>query len=113
MDSVTPPDPHANPLGFGRTGQLLLAACKVAAIGGATVFVALVAMSIVSITGRKLWSAPAPGDVELLQLCSAFAAASFFAYCHLNRGDVHALDAMRTDLHEKYDYPFKEDTSWL
>jgi TRAP-type C4-dicarboxylate transport system permease small subunit len=102
-------DPYiVNPLGFGRTGQLLLAACKVAAIAGAAVFTALVVMSIVSITGRKIWSTPVPGDVELLQVCSAFAAASFFAYCHLSRGDVkvdfftdrlplrgvHALDAV-------------------
>ena len=73
---------------FGPTGQWLLAVCKAAAVAGALVFTALVGMSIVSITGRKLWSAPVPGDVELLQMCSAFAAASFFAYCHLNRGDV-------------------------
>ena len=93
---------------LGPMGRLLLAVCKVAAVAGTLVFTALVAMSIVSITGRKLWSAPVPGDVELLQLCSAFAAASFFAYCHLNRGDVkvdffterlppaavHALDAL-------------------
>jgi TRAP-type C4-dicarboxylate transport system permease small subunit len=72
------------------------------------VFVALVVMSIVSITGRKLVSTPVPGDVEMLQLCAAFASSSFFAWCHLNQGDVkvdffterlparavHALDAL-------------------
>jgi TRAP-type C4-dicarboxylate transport system permease small subunit len=52
------------------------------------VFVGLVIMSIVSIVGRKLASAPVPGDVEVLQICSAFAASAFFAYCHLNSGDV-------------------------
>ena len=97
---------------FGPVGRGLLAVCKVAAVAGAMVFTVLVAMSIVSITGRKLFSAPVPGDVELLQLCSAFAAASFFAYCHLNRGDVkvdffterlplraiHALDAVGSAL---------------
>jgi TRAP-type C4-dicarboxylate transport system permease small subunit len=45
-------------------------------------------MSVVSIVGRKLFSAPIPGDMELLQTCAAFASASFFGYCHLNRGDV-------------------------
>ena len=79
---------------------------------GALVFVALVAMSIVSISGRKLFSAPVPGDVELLQLCAAFASSSFFAWCHLNHGDVkvdffterlperavHALDAVGSAL---------------
>lgn len=92
---------------FGPAGRLLMLLCQVTAVAGALVFTALVAMSIVSITGRKLWSAPVPGDVELLQMCAAFASASFFAYCHLNRGDVkvdfftdrlparavHALDA--------------------
>lgn len=73
---------------FGPTGRVLLSVCKIAAVAGSLVFAVLVAMSIVSITGRKIWSAPVPGDVELLQLCSAFAAASFFAYCHLNHGDV-------------------------
>jgi TRAP-type C4-dicarboxylate transport system permease small subunit len=73
---------------FGRGGRALLAVCKASAIAGALVFVLLVAMSIVSIVGRKLFAAPVPGDVELLQVCSAFAAASFFAYCHLAGGDV-------------------------
>jgi TRAP-type C4-dicarboxylate transport system permease small subunit len=73
---------------FGPLGRRLLLVCKIAAVAGTLVFTALVGMSIVSITGRKLWSAPVPGDVELLQVCSAFAAATFFAYCHLNRGDV-------------------------
>lgn len=73
---------------FGRVGHWLLAASKIAAVAGGLVFVALVIMSIVSITGRKLFSAPVPGDVEVLQVCSAFAASAFFAYCHLNGGDV-------------------------
>ncbi|MEO5797532.1 MAG: TRAP transporter small permease [Rhodoferax sp.] len=73
---------------FGPLGRQLLAVCKAASVLGSAVFVLLVIMSIVSIVGRKLWSAPVPGDVELLQVCSAFAASTFFAYCHLNGGDV-------------------------
>lgn len=73
---------------FGPYGKMLLATCKAAAVVGSLIFTALVVMSIISITGRKIWSAPVPGDVELLQMCAAFAAANFFAYCHLNRGDV-------------------------
>jgi TRAP-type C4-dicarboxylate transport system permease small subunit len=73
---------------FGPGGRALFGMCKAAAVAGSLVFTALVVMSIISITGRKLWSAPVPGDVELLQMCSAFAAAAFFAYCHMNRGDV-------------------------
>lgn len=82
-------EPHDESSGrFGPTGALLFSICKWAAVAGSLVFTALVVMSIVSITGRKIWSTPVPGDVELLQMCSAFAAASFFAYCHLNSGDV-------------------------
>jgi TRAP-type C4-dicarboxylate transport system permease small subunit len=74
--------------GFGPLGRRLLAVCKLFALGGGLVFVALVLMSIVSIVGRKLAAAPVPGDVEVLQMCAAFACASFFAYCHLMGGDV-------------------------
>lgn len=73
---------------FGPIGQGLFKLTKALSIAGGSVFVMLVVMSIISITGRKLFSSPIPGDVELLEVCSAFAAASFFAYCHLNGGDV-------------------------
>jgi len=73
---------------FGPAGRALLASAKGLAIAGGLVFVALVAMSLVSIVGRKLFSWPVPGDVELLQMCAAFAASGFFAWCHLVNGDV-------------------------
>ena len=104
IPGISPVTPAAR---FGPAGRLLMAASKIAAVAGGLVFVGLVIMSIVSITGRKHFSAPVPGDVEVLQVCSAFAASAFFAYCHLNGGDVkvdfftakanprtvHALDA--------------------
>jgi TRAP-type C4-dicarboxylate transport system permease small subunit len=73
---------------FGPGGRALLAASKYLAVAGGLVFVALVIMSIVSITGRKVFSWPVPGDVEVLQMCAAFASSCFFAYCHLINGDV-------------------------
>lgn len=73
---------------IGPLGRPLLLASKALALAGGLVFVVLVVMSIVSIVGRKLASAPLPGDVEVLQMCAAFACASFFAYCHLAGGDV-------------------------
>ena len=76
------------PYGFGSFGQWLLSASKALAIFGGLVFVLLVAMSIVSIVGRKMFSAPVPGDMELLQMAAAFASACFFAQCHLQGGDV-------------------------
>jgi TRAP-type mannitol/chloroaromatic compound transport system permease small subunit len=73
---------------FGPGGRALLAVAKQLAIGGGLVFVALVAMSLVSIVGRKLFAWPVPGDVEMLQMCAAFASSAFFAWCHLVSGDV-------------------------
>jgi len=78
--------PHGD--GFGVAGRLLLTATKNVAIAGGLVFVGLVAMSIISIVGRKLFAWPVPGDVELLQMCAAFASSAFFAYCHMANGDV-------------------------
>lgn len=72
----------------GPYGRLLFATAKWFAIAGGVIFTGLVIMSIVSIVGRKLFSAPVPGDVEVLQMLAAFASASFFAYCHLMSGDV-------------------------
>jgi TRAP-type mannitol/chloroaromatic compound transport system permease small subunit len=73
---------------FGPGGRFLLILSKYVAIAGGLVFVAIVAMEIVSIVGRKLFSWTVPGDVELLQMGAAFASAAFFAYCHMIRGDV-------------------------
>src|SRR5437773_11906677 len=73
---------------LGPGGRVLLLVSKYVAIAGGLVFVAVVAMEIVSIVGRKLFSWTVPGDVELLQMGAAFASAAFFAYCHMIRGDV-------------------------
>jgi TRAP-type C4-dicarboxylate transport system permease small subunit len=81
-------DNAGSAISFGPFGRMLIAASKAGAMIGGTIFVALVAMSIVSIGGRKLFSAPVPGDVELLQLFAAIGASTFFAWCHLVGGDV-------------------------
>jgi TRAP-type mannitol/chloroaromatic compound transport system permease small subunit len=84
------PATHSEPgrSDFGRGGRMLLLGTKYVAIAGGLVFVALVVMSLVSIVGRKLFALPVPGDVEMLQMCAAFASSAFFAYCHLVGGDV-------------------------
>lgn len=80
--------PGAVEVSFGPGGRALRSAAKQLAIAGGLVFVGLVAMSIVSIVGRKLFAWPVPGDVEMLQMCAAFAASAFFAWCHLVNGDA-------------------------
>ena len=56
------------PAGFGPAGRALLALSKLLSVVGGLVFVLLVTMSIVSITGRKLAASPVPGDVVVFPL---------------------------------------------
>jgi TRAP-type C4-dicarboxylate transport system permease small subunit len=86
--AVVPDRPAPGRGGLGHGGKTLLALCRALAIVGGLVFVGLVGMELVSIVGRKLFSWPVPGDVEILQMCAAFASATFFAYCHMVNGDV-------------------------
>ncbi len=88
MQDASPDPPAGSTSEFGPFGRVLLAVSKTAAAAGGLVFVAIVGMSIVSIVGRKLFSMPVPGDFELVEMGSAVGASYFFAYCHLNRGDV-------------------------
>jgi TRAP-type C4-dicarboxylate transport system permease small subunit len=67
---------------------MLFTTAKWFAFVGGVIFTGLVIMSIISIVGRKLFGAPVPGDVEVLQMFAAFASAAFFAYCHLMHGEV-------------------------
>lgn len=73
---------------FGPVGKVLMFLSKWMAIAGGVVLTGLVVMSVVSIVGRKLFSMPVPGDVEILQFCACFATAAYFAYTHLVHGDV-------------------------
>jgi len=112
QETTSTGDASVSPHDFSRYGRALFATCRWLALLGGAMFLLLVAMSIVSIVGRKLFSAPVPGDVEILQMAAAFASASFFAYCHLNGGDVkvdfftarassktvHRLDALGSGL---------------
>ena len=88
MQDMTPDVPAGATGAFGPYGRALFTLTRWVAIAGGLVFVALVAMEIVSIVGRKLFAWSVPGDVELLQMCAAFASATFFAYCHMANGDV-------------------------
>lgn len=55
-----------------------------AVVGGAG-FILLVLMSLVSIIGRKIASAPIPGDIEIMQMGSAVAAAAMLPFCEMER----------------------------
>lgn len=60
---------------------------------GGLAFCALIVMSIVSIVGRKLFSAPVQGDVELMQMGAAVGAAAFLPLCELYDHNVK-VDAL-------------------
>lgn len=82
------PTPHPKPGDFGPYGRALLLVSEFIATLGGLAFVGLVIMSLISIVGRKLFSMPVPGDMEVLMMVAAGASAAFFAYCHLVGGDV-------------------------
>jgi TRAP-type C4-dicarboxylate transport system permease small subunit len=69
--------------GHGAGRWLDRAATLFTMLGGLT-FCALIAMSIVSIVGRKLFAAPLQGDVELMQMGAAVGAAAFLPLCELH-----------------------------
>ncbi len=74
-------------------GRLLDRAATAFTMLGGLTFCALILMSIVSIVGRKLFAAPVPGDVELMQMGAAVGAAAFLPLCELYDHNVK-VDAL-------------------
>jgi TRAP-type C4-dicarboxylate transport system permease small subunit len=70
---------------LGTWGRRLAGLTKAFAVAGGFGFIMLVLMSLVSIIGRKLASAPIPGDIEIMQLGSAVAAAAMLPFCEMER----------------------------
>jgi TRAP-type C4-dicarboxylate transport system permease small subunit len=81
----------AEPAGGGRPARagraLHRAATGVALLGGLVLF-ALTLLTVISVVGRALFSAPIPGDFELVELGMAVAIFSFLPYCQIVRGNV-------------------------
>ncbi len=70
------------------------------AIAGGLVFCAIVAMSIVSIVGRKLFASPVEGDMELLMMLAAVGSAAFLPLCELEDHHIK-VDALTTWMSER------------
>lgn len=66
-----------------KVEHYLIMAGKAMAISGGMLFIALIAMSLVSIIGRKLGFGSVTGDIELMQAGTAVAATAFLPYCTL------------------------------
>ena len=75
----------ARPEGVGRA--LHRVATGVALLGGLVLF-ALTLLTVISVVGRAVFSAPIPGDFELVELGMAVAIFSFLPYCQIVRGNV-------------------------
>ena len=74
-------------------GRLIHRIAHLLAIAGGSVLVAMVVLTVVSVTGRSLIGldiglGPVPGAFELVELGSAFAVFSFLPWCQLKRGHV-------------------------
>ena len=76
---------NARPDRLGRALQR--AATGVALLGGLVLF-ALTLLTVISVVGRVAFSAPIPGDFELVELGMAVAIFSFLPYCQIVRGNV-------------------------
>lgn len=70
---------------LGRWGQRLLWLTKAFAVIGGFGFIAMVLMSLVSIIGRKIASTPITGDIEIMQMGGAVAAAAMLPFCEMER----------------------------
>lgn len=69
-------------------GRLLYALSRLFAYAGGLVLVALTIVSLVSIAGRALFSAPLPGDYELVQVGIAVSVSAFLPLTQMRGGHV-------------------------
>ena len=72
----------------GPLGRALARLCGGLAVLGGLVLVALIVMTCLSIAGRALFSAPIPGDFELVEIGCAVAVFAFLPYCQMTGGNV-------------------------
>ena len=63
-------------------------AAKAFAFAGGAVMVAMLCMSVASITGRVVYGKPVQGDFELVQLGCAVGIAAFLPWCQWRRGNI-------------------------
>ena len=81
MTRVSPPE-------AGPVGRALHRLAAALAVAGGLVLVALIVMTCLSIAGRAMFSAPLPGDFELVEIGCAVAVFAFLPYCQITGGNV-------------------------
>lgn len=87
-----------------RVEHWLILAGKAMAISGGMLFIVLIAMSLVSIVGRKLGFGSVNGDIELMQAGTAVAATAFLPYCTL-LGEHIKVDFFTENMRESLKRP--------
>lgn len=85
--SASDDSPRRRPSAIERTLEAFTRALALA--GGALLMVAI-AITIVSVAGRYLFSAPVPGDYELVELICGVGVFLFFPYTHAADGNIIA-----------------------
>ena len=60
------------------------------ALAGGVLLFCAIGVTLVSVTGRYLFSAPLPGDYEVVEILCAVAVFLFFPYTHLTGGNITA-----------------------
>lgn len=71
-----------------RVGRLLYRIARWLAILGGAILAAMALLTTVSIAGRAAFSAPVPGDFELVAIGTGIAVFAFLPWCQLTRGNV-------------------------
>jgi len=83
MQQASVPPAVAIPVPRNVLHRWLESVCHGFALGGGVVLLALIGISLVSITGRKLLAAPIRGDMELVEMGAAIAIAAFLPLCEI------------------------------
>lgn len=69
-------------------GRVLFRISRVLAVLGGFMLCALALMTTISVTGRSAFSAPVPGDFELVAIGTGLAVSAFLPWCQFTRGNV-------------------------
>jgi TRAP-type C4-dicarboxylate transport system permease small subunit len=89
--------PHDDALPDDSFGRALYKVCISLAIFGGLLACVMGIMVTVSVIGRYLFSAPVPGDYDLVGIISGTAVFAFLPYCQLRRGNV-VVDFFTTNM---------------
>ena len=71
-----------------RVGRVLYWLAAALAVVGGLVLAGMALLTGVSVAGRAAFSAPVPGDFELVAIGTGLAVFAFLPYCQLTRGNV-------------------------